>query len=132
MSCDRLWLHIPWSALHSRPVQIKIGSLRLQLRLHPEGPYAEAEALRKVLAQGNSVPKRPSEQSLRLSDVRLAVLDGLRITLESLHVLCADAAAGLLASKTLPSLSFRLYRFISIHLILFISVTLSLLYILSS
>ena len=97
MSCDRLWLHIPWSALHSRPVQIKLGRLRVQLRVHSEGPYTAAEGLRKALAQG--APRKAEQKTLRLSDVRLAVLDRLRITLESLHLLCADAAAGLLATK---------------------------------
>lgn len=98
ISCDRLQVQVPWSALRSRAVQVKVGKLRVQVAVHSCTDPAWAESLATSTAIANTQKpqeKREDEEqkSFRLSDVKVGVIDNFCISVASLHVLCAHAAS---------------------------------------
>eukprot|EP00434_Breviolum_minutum_P003431 symbB.v1.2.003019.t1/scaffold113.1/size324549/17 len=113
ISCDRLNVQVPWSHLRSRPVQVKVGHLRMQVRVHSSSDrsWAESVAVSAAISKSEQKPqeKQDEEQkSFRLADVKVGVIDGFSISVASLHVLCAQAPQAASSSQPLFAFEFEL------------------------
>ncbi|CAE8625349.1 unnamed protein product, partial [Polarella glacialis] len=126
-SCDVVKVQAPWSSLRSRPVRVQFGDIRLQVKIHPREDLSwtssSAERVEVALAEAAArcVPDTEACQgsaspSVKLSEVKVAVLDGLHVSVASVRLLllqpqhpqtgCLDA--GLLRAWELQLTDFSL------------------------
>eukprot|EP00439_Symbiodinium_sp_Y106_P051249 s2363_g6.t2 len=97
VSCDLVSVTVPWSALRSRPLQVKIGHVRAQVKVHDATDAAWVEMIAAAAARANTKRSSPAsskeQRSLRVSDVRVAMIDGLHVSVASLQLVCSLASS---------------------------------------
>ncbi|CAJ1337695.1 unnamed protein product [Effrenium voratum] len=69
VSCDKLLVQVPWSGLRTRPVHIRVGHMRAQVRIHSPSDVSWAEAVAEAtFVAAHKKPASKEQQSYRLSE----------------------------------------------------------------
>eukprot|EP00927_Polykrikos_kofoidii_P077296 TRINITY_DN74251_c0_g1_i1.p1 TRINITY_DN74251_c0_g1~~TRINITY_DN74251_c0_g1_i1.p1 ORF type:complete len:1263 (+),score=274.05 TRINITY_DN74251_c0_g1_i1:114-3902(+) len=97
--CEYVHVRVPWRALRSRPVRVRIGSCRAKVEVHCqddiEWAKVAAEQLRESTvssAASNAAKEGAACPPVKLSDIKMAVADGIEVSIASVELVLLSSA----------------------------------------